>query len=60
MPLKSMILGWLGRPPEKDEEQPEIDAGPGRKSSDKEDILAADRFGMRGLGFEDDQDRPRH
>ena len=60
MALKNTILGWLGRPPEKDEQQPEIEARPGRKSSDKEDILAADRFGMRGLGFEDDQDSPRH
>ena len=60
MAMKNTILGWLRRPPEKDEEQPEIDATPGRKSSDKEDILSADRFGMRGLDFEDDQDKPRH
>jgi hypothetical protein len=60
MAIKNTILGWLRRPPEKDEEQPEIDARPGRRSSDKEDILAVDRFGSRGLDFEDDQDEPRH
>ncbi|HET7513450.1 MAG TPA: hypothetical protein VFJ60_01435 [Gaiella sp.] len=38
----------------------EIDARRGRKSSDKEDILAADRFGLRGLDFEDSQRKPRH
>jgi hypothetical protein len=56
--IEKTILGWLRRPPEKDEEKAEIDARPGRRSSDKEDILAADRWGMRGLDFEDGQDRP--
>ena len=60
MALKDTILGWLRRAPEDDEGQAEIDTTPGRKSSDKEDILAVDRFGMRGLDFEDDQKRPRH
>ena len=60
MAIKNTILGWLRRPRDKDEEQADIGVTPGRKSSDKEDILAADRWGMRGLDFEDDQGRPRH
>ena len=60
MALKDTILGWLRRAPEEDEGKSDIDATPGRKSSDKEDILAVDRFGMRGLDFEDDQKKPRH
>jgi hypothetical protein len=60
MAIKDTILGWLRRAPEKEDGQAEIDATPGRKSSDKEDILAVDRFGMRGLDFEDDQKKPRH
>lgn len=60
MAIKNTILGWLRHPREKDKEQAEIDATPGRKSSDKEDIFAADRWGMKGLDFEDGQDKPRH
>lgn len=60
MAIKNAILGWLRRPREEDEEQAEIDARPGRRSSDKEDIIAVDRFGMRGLDFEEGQDKPRH
>jgi hypothetical protein len=61
MAITRAILEWLGRFRRRNEETPEIDARPGRKSSDKEDILAADRFGMRGgLDFEDSQRKPRH
>lgn len=60
MAIKSTILGWLRRPREEDEETAEIDPRPGRRSSDKEDILVADRYGMRGLDFEDGQKKPRH
>jgi hypothetical protein len=59
MGVKGTILGWLGRSRRKDEEKPDVDRRPGRKSSDKEDILAADRFGMRGLDLEDSQSKPR-
>jgi hypothetical protein len=58
MAIKQTILGWLGRSRETDRDEPEIDTRPGRKSSDKEDILAVDRFGMRGLDFEDSQSKP--
>jgi hypothetical protein len=60
MALKRTILGWLGRVRETDKEKSDVDTRPARKSSDKEDILAADRFGMRGLDFEDSQGKPRH
>jgi hypothetical protein len=60
MAITRAILEWLGRFRRRNEETPEIDARPGRTSSDKEDILAADRFGMRGLDFEDSQRKPRH
>jgi hypothetical protein len=60
MALKRTILGWLGRSRHTDKHKSEVDARPGRKSSDKEDILASDRFGMRGLDFEDSQSKPRH
>jgi hypothetical protein len=59
MPFKHKILGRLRRPRATDREKPEIDTRPARKSSDKEDILAVDRFGMRGLDFEDSQSKPR-
>jgi len=36
------------------------DARPGRKSSDKEDFIAAEKLGMRSREFDQDQDRPRH
>ncbi len=60
MAIKNTILGWLRRPHEKDEEQGEIDARPGRRSSDKEDFIAAEKFGMRSREFDEGQDRPRH
>lgn len=62
MAIKTTILGWLRRPPGRDEElkQAEIDARPGRRSSDKEDFIAAEKFGMRSREFEGGQDKPRH
>jgi len=60
MAIKDTVLGWLRRPRGKDEEQAEIDARPGRKSSDKKDFIAAEKLGMRSREFDQDQDRPRH
>jgi hypothetical protein len=54
------ILGWLRRPREEDEETADIDTRPGRRSSDKEDIRVAERYGTKFLDFEDGQSKPRH
>ena len=62
MAIRNTILGWLRRPPGKDEEleQAEMDARPGRRSSDKEDFIAAEKFGVRSREFDGRQDKPRH
>ena len=60
MAIKHTILGWLRRPKDEELEQAEIDAGPRRRSSDKEDFIAAEKFGMRSREFDGGQDRPRH
>ena len=60
MAIKTTLRGWLRRPRKKNEEKDEIDARPGRRSSDKEDIRVAERYGMKGLDFEDGQSKPRH
>ena len=62
MAIRNTILGWLRRPLGKDEEreQAEMDARPGRRSSDKEDVIAAEKFGMRSREFDGGQDKPRH
>ena len=61
MAMKNTILGWFRRPREKGDAKAEIDTRPGRKSSDKEDIRVAERYGIRGgLDFEDGQSKPRH
>jgi hypothetical protein len=63
MAIKDTVLGWLRSTPEEDQEPEEtdIDLRPARKSTDKEDVMAAPRWGMRlGSEFEDDQEKPRH
>jgi hypothetical protein len=60
MAIKNTILGWLRRPKDEKLEQDEIDATPGRRSSDKEDFIAAEKLGMRSREFDGGQDRPRH
>lgn len=62
MGIKETVLGWLrsGDAKSEDLREAEIDEATREYSSDKADLIADERFGMRSGDFHDDQEAPRH